>query len=50
MFDLKGGGAHDMLCASVSLCCPDYCVLLWAWFATGCLELLVVLEETRRDV
>lgn len=50
VFDLKDGGAHDLLCISVSLCCPDCCVLLWAWFAAGCSKFLVVLEEARRDV
>lgn len=43
------GDARDLLCISVSLYCPDCCVLLWAWFVTGCLRLLVVFEETGRD-
>lgn len=49
MFDPMGGDAHDLLCASVSLSCPDCCALLWAWFISGCLKLLVVFEETCRD-
>lgn len=49
VFDAMDGDAHDLLCISVSLCCPGCCVLLWPWFVTGCLKLLVVFEKTFRD-